>query len=83
MARLASGEPVSLDDLDGSQVHPGYGAPLEGLEVPLGEEGTLAAEPFPHPLGGGSYELSDGSHVKGKARALAAQADLDVAGEAA
>jgi hypothetical protein len=54
----------------------------EGFEVPPdGTEATLAGEPFPRPLGGGAYELSDGTHVKGKAKALAAQAALDVAAE--
>jgi hypothetical protein len=38
---------------------------------------------FPRSLEGGTYELSDGSHVKGKAKAVAAQAALDVASEAA
>ena len=34
---------------------------------------------FPRSLGGGSYELSDGSHVKGKAKAEAVQSELDAA----
>jgi hypothetical protein len=37
---------------------------------------------FPKSLEGGNYELSDGTHVKGKAKAVAAQAALDVADEA-
>ncbi len=66
------------------------GAPADEDEAagegsPDDQDTTAAddAEPFPHPLGGGSYELSDGSHVRGKAKALAAQAELDVAAEAA
>jgi hypothetical protein len=38
--------------------------------------------PFPRGPDGGFYELSDGSRVKGKAKALAAQAELDLAVEA-
>ena len=53
-------------------------------EVHTGENALVATVgdgPFPRALGGGSYELSDGSRVKGKAKALAAQAVLDVAAE--
>ena len=47
--------------------------------LPREEESGGGAEEFPVARGGGSYELSDGSVVKGKAKALAAQAELDAA----
>ncbi len=70
------------------QEHPGFADVGEGIEVaPDGTEVTLSdadsAEPFPRLLGGGSYELSDGSHVRGKAKAMAAQAQLALAAEGA
>lgn len=63
---------------------------IAALEVALAAQGIPVPEatdpeeaPFPRSLGGGSFELSDGTHVKGKAKALAAQAELDVAAEVA
>ncbi len=40
-------------------------------------------DPFPRATGGGYFTLSDGRKVRGKAKALAAQAELDIASEAA
>lgn len=42
-----------------------------------GDAGDPADEPFPQYKGGGNYELSDGTTVKGKAAAQAAQSELD------
>ena len=55
----------------------------EPVEEEGGSDGSGTGEnaPFPRGPDGGFYELSDGSRVKGKAKALAAQAELDLAAE--
>ena len=52
----------------------------EVKEERLAEAGE--GEPFPQHQGGGYFLLSDGSQVRGKQKAFAAQAQLDVATEA-
>ena len=63
------------------------GERMDGGELPADvvaeDVGAGGAGSYPIALGGGSYELSDGQKVKGKAKALAAQAQLDVAAEGA
>ena len=51
-------------------------APEEPPEVEVPDDAT-----FPHNAGGGWFVLSDGAKVKGKTKAMAAQAELDVAAE--
>lgn len=46
------------------------------------ESQTGEAAPWPRPQGAGVFELSDGTRVRGKAKALQAQAELDLAAEA-
>jgi hypothetical protein len=67
-------EPLALEG-EPSLEEPDEGAGEGAAEVEVAV--ATVQDAYPQHLGGGVYELSDGSHVRGKRRAESAQASLD------
>jgi hypothetical protein len=63
--------------LGGNSVEPGVSDPSAFEAATARAEGEPVPGGFPLHKGGGNYELSDGTSVKGKAEAEQAQAELD------
>jgi hypothetical protein len=80
-ARPASPPPYGLTDPTRQYLAYEGKAPISleepKLEAPEDEEPPEQEIKYPNHLGGGTYELSDGMHVRGKRRAVSAQAALD------